>query len=172
MAIDVFTVQSVGDWARARQLIEAYVKSLGIDLSFQNLQHELDSLELVYSAPEGVFLLAKEGDGLLGCVGLRRLTVPDSEMKRLYVVPEARARGVGRLLAIAAIEAADRLGYRRVLLDTLPSMPEARALYGRLGFSPIEPYRFNPVAGTVFMALDIPSRSQQPKETSVSRPHR
>ena len=72
MAIDVFTVQSVGDWARARQLIDAYVKSLGIDLSFQNLQHELDSLELVYSAPEGVFLLAKEGDGLLGCVGLRR----------------------------------------------------------------------------------------------------
>lgn len=156
MAIEVCTVQSASAWAEARRLIEAYARSLAIDLSFQDFQRELDTLEILYSAPSGAFLLALDGHTALGCVGLRRLSERDSEMKRLYVAPEARAGGVGKLLANGAVQAAERLGYRRVLLDTLPSMTEAQALYRRLGFVSIPAYRFNPIAGTVFMALELP----------------
>ncbi len=159
MTIEVRTVQSAGAWAEARRLVDAYARSLAIDLSFQDFQRELDTLEFHYGAPGGAFLLAEEGCTALGCAGLRRLSAQDGEMKRLYVVPEARGRGVGMLLANGAIHAAEELGYRRVLLDTLPSMTEAQALYGRLGFVSIPAYRFNPVAGTVFMALELPSRT-------------
>jgi GNAT superfamily N-acetyltransferase len=157
MAVEIRAVHLAADWFRARQLVQAYACSLAIDLSFQDFGKELEQLETVYGPPTGVFLFAAEAGHWLGCVGVRRHSEHDSEMKRLYVAPEARGLGIGQLLAIAAMEAAVRLGYRRMLLDTLPSMSAAQALYLRLGFSPIPPYRFNPVAGTVFMALELPA---------------
>jgi GNAT superfamily N-acetyltransferase len=156
MAVEIRAVHLAADWSQARQLVQAYARSLAIDLSFQDFEQELAHLETVYGAPGGALLLAAEAGHWLGCVGIRHRSEHDSEMKRLYVAPEARGRGVGQQLAAAAIEAAVRLGYRRMLLDTLPSMSAAQALYLRLGFSPIPPYRFNPVAGTVFMALELP----------------
>jgi GNAT superfamily N-acetyltransferase len=158
MAVEIRAVHLAADWSQARQLVQTYAHSLAIDLSFQDFTQELGQLEAVYGPPAGAFLFAAEAGQSLGCVGVRRQSEHDSEMKRLYVAPEARGRGVGRRLAVAAIEAAVRLGYRRILLDTLPSMSAAQALYLRLGFSPIPPYRFNPVAGTVFMALELPRR--------------
>jgi GNAT superfamily N-acetyltransferase len=142
-------------WQRARQLIEAYAESLGLDLSFQNFEHELEHLRGEYSAPEGAFLLAQDDNGYLGCVGVRRFDADAGEVKRLYVLPAARGRGVGRLLAEGIVKAARELGYRRLLLDTLPSMQAARALYRTMGFTPTEAYRFNPVAGTTFLELDL-----------------
>ena len=158
MAVEIRAVHLSADWVQARQLVQAYARSLAIDLSFQDFKHELEHLETVYGPPAGTFLIAAEAGHWLGCVGVRPHSEQGSEMKRLYVAPEARGRGIGQRLAIAAIEAAVQLGYRRMLLDTLPSMSEAQALYLRLGFSPIPPYRFNPVAGTVFMALALPPR--------------
>lgn len=90
-----------------------------------------------------------------GCIGLRPLTDEDGEIKRLYVAPAARGHGVGRLLIERVIDAGRRAGYRRLLLDTLPSMSAAVGLYRSLGFAPIAPYCFNPVPDALFLALDL-----------------
>ena len=156
MAIALVQPQSVPEWRIARELVEEYVASLNLDLAFQDIAHELAHLSEEYSPPHGAFLLAEEVGGYPGCVGVRRFEDGVGEIKRLYIKPEARGRGLGRLLAQAAIDAGRRLGYRKLRLDTLPSMRAAHALYTSLGFQPIAPYRFNPVAGTAFLELALP----------------
>lgn len=155
MTIRLTQPNSDESWSRARQLIEEYAASLNIDLSFQNFAHELEHLTSEYAAPAGVFLLAEENGVYVGCVGLRQFSDGVGEIKRLYVVPAARGRGVGRLLANGIVTAAEQLGYARLLLDTLYSMKEAQSLYMSLGFKPIAAYRFNPVPGTVFLELRL-----------------
>ena len=142
-------------WCQARRLINAYASSLGLDLSFQNFEYELDNLETEYASPAGAFFLAMDDGRFVGCAGLRRFSQGTGEIKRLYLVPQARGRGIGRMLAQAVIGAGRDLGYTRLLLDTLPSMQEAQALYRSLGFVTADPYRYNPVAGTAFLELKL-----------------
>jgi GNAT superfamily N-acetyltransferase len=138
-----------------RELIEEYVSSLGIDLDFQEIDLELADLAAVYGPPDGRILLAVADETAAGCVALRPLEDDCCELKRLYVRPAFRGTGIGRALALAAIDAAGALGYGRIRIDTLPQMGAARKLYASLGFREIEPYRFNPVLGTAFMELAL-----------------
>ena len=155
MTIRLIHPQSQAQWSQARQLVDDYVASLNLDLSFQNIAHELDNFSSEYGPPKGVFLLAAETGRCIGCVGLRAFDESAGEIKRLYVSPLVRGRGVGRLLAEGIIREARQLGYARLLLDTLPSMSQAQSLYISLGFSRIEPYRYNPVPGTTFFELSL-----------------
>jgi putative acetyltransferase len=86
---------------------------------------------------------------------MRPLTSDTCEMKRLYVCPDYRAAGLGRQLAERLIAEARSIGYQRMCLDTLPTMSGAQRLYERLGFKEIPPYRYNPIAGTRFLGLDL-----------------
>jgi ribosomal protein S18 acetylase RimI-like enzyme len=78
------------------------------------------------------------------------------EMKRFYLRPQLRGRGVGRAIAETVIAEARLIGYRKMRLDTVePVMPNAVAMYRRLGFVEIEPYRANPIAGALYMELGL-----------------
>ena len=153
MAVILVQAQTDQHWQQARLLVEEYAAALGVDLSFQDFGREVAHLAGEYGPPAGAFLLACDDGEPLGCIALRPHAPGTGEIKRLYLRPPARGRGVGRQLATTAIAAARDRGYTRLLLDTLPTMAEAQALYLSLGFRPIAPYRFNPVPGTVYMEL-------------------
>jgi putative acetyltransferase len=147
---------SPADLATARALFEEYQASLGFSLCFQNFDAELASLPGAYAPPDGRLLLAFAGDGPAGCIALRKIGEEICEMKRLWVRPAFRGTGLGRRLAESLLAEARAIGYRRVRLDTLPSMAAAQALYLSLGFADIPPYNDHPIEGTRFMEAILP----------------
>ncbi|MGE0764836.1 MAG: GNAT family N-acetyltransferase [Hyphomicrobiaceae bacterium] len=151
---------SPADMAAAAELMRAYAASLGVDLAFQDFSAELATLPGKYAPPRGALLIARDAGGEpVGCVALRPLGDDGGcEMKRLYVAPEGRGVGLGRRLAQAIIAEARSLGCREMRLDTLPSMRGAIALYRSLGFVATAPYYDTPIAGTVFLRLDLGAR--------------
>ena len=144
-----------GDLAAIRSLFREYAATLDVDLDYQGFQHEVAALPGDYAPPRGCLLLATAAGDALACVGVRPLDQDVCEMKRLYVRPQARGTGLGRRLAVAAIDFGRGVGFRTMRLDTLPSMTSAQALYRALGFRSIAPYRSSPVTGTLFMELDL-----------------
>ena len=144
----------------AGKLFFEYAKSVNVSLCFENLDKEVESLPGLYAPPDGCLLLASCDGKIAGCVALKRVDHQTCEMKRLFVRSEFRGRGIGKHLTTAISDEARRIGYKRMRLDTLPSMKEAIALYQSLGFEPISPYRELPVPGALFMqtTLDRDSR--------------
>jgi putative acetyltransferase len=155
--VNLVQVQTPEDLESARELFKEYSAWLGINLCFQNFEKELAELPGDYVPPGGRLFLAIEGDRVAGCVALRRLgNDVVCEMKRLYVRPEFRGRGLGHQLTRAVINAAHEVGYERMRLDTLPGkMDRAIAMYRSLGFQEIDAYYHNPVAGATFMELSL-----------------
>lgn len=153
--VELVRPDSASLWAACRTLVEEYAAQLGVDLGFQDFQHEIEQLPREYGPPGGFFLIARQGTTFVGCGGVRRLDESACEMKRLYVVPSMRGGRVGRALADALIAHARSAGYQTLLLDTLPSMERAHSLYAALGFVPTPPYRYNPVPGATFWKLAL-----------------
>jgi len=133
--------------AVVRELFAEYARAVDEPCCFAGFERELDSLPGEYR----LFLL----EDAAGCVAVRFLDRQTAEMKRLYVRAAHRGRGLGRVLAEAAIAAAREAGCARIVLDTLPKMREAQALYGMLGFKPIAPYLENPTPGALCFELSL-----------------
>lgn len=152
--------QSPSQIAQARELFLEYAQSLGFSLCFQNFDEELASLLGDYAPPDGRLLLAEYEGQLAGCVALHKLDTEVGseacEMKRLYLRPQFRGKGLGRALADRIIAEARQIGYKRMRLDTVePVMKDAVEMYRRLGFREIAPYCTNPIAGALYMELQL-----------------
>jgi putative acetyltransferase len=139
-----------------RALFREYQEAIGVSLCFQEFEAELSGLPGAYASPAGCLLLAWDGPVPVGCVAVRSIELGICELKRLYVRPDRRGTGLGGALTIAAIERSVAAGHRKMRLDTLSTMVEAQGLYRSLGFAEIAPYNHHPVAGTLFMELDLP----------------
>ena len=152
----ILQAESPGQVAEVRDLFQEYAKSLNFSLCFQDFDKELAGLPGDYVPPEGRLLLVKRSGESAGCVALHKLEGNVCEMKRLYVRQKFRGRGLGRALAKTIIDEARKIGYRRMRLDTVePVMKDAVAMYRKLGFKEIAPYRQNPIQGALYMELDL-----------------
>lgn len=147
--------QSPADLSVVRDLLREYQKAVGVDLLFEDFEGELAGLPGPYARPGGCLLLVREGNEVAGCGALRPLAPGLGEMKRMWIRPQLRGRGLGRALAEALLSAARQAGYRAVRLNTLAIMPEARALYRSLGFVPVEAGAGRKLPGTLFMELKL-----------------
>ncbi len=148
--------ESPAQISQARELFLEYSQSLGFSLCFQNFDQELRALPGDYAPPGGRLLLTECDGRLVGCVALHPLSAEICEMKRLYLRPQFRGKGLGQVLAERIISEAREIGYQRMRLDTVePVMKDAVAMYRRLGFKEIAPYCANPMEGTLYMELHL-----------------
>lgn len=151
------------DWIDAsRRLFQAYVDeavALHPDIRpailNQGWQEELDTLEEKYGPPLGRILLARKDGESLGCVALRDLGDGIGEMKRYYVIPEARGQKVGSLLLNTLFSVAKDLGYQKIRLDTFSAMEGALGVYEAYGFKEIHAYNDNLADSAVFLEKDL-----------------
>jgi ribosomal protein S18 acetylase RimI-like enzyme len=157
--ITLVTPASSEELEATRELFREYAVALGVDLCFQNFDHELDTLPGDYREPTGALLLAYCDGELAGCGALRPLPQADEangcEMKRLYVRRAFRRFGLGRMLAETLLGLARSAGYSAMYLDTLDDMEAARELYVSLGFEEVPPYYYNPIPGAHYLRVDL-----------------
>jgi len=166
--VEIFPAETEEHFQQIRELIAAYIAwdvsrtaELGLDpeelMRFQYGQGLLD-LPGDFAPPRGRLLLATNDAIVVGCGALHPLSSDVCEMKRVYVRPQFRGMGIGRLLASALLANAREAGYARMCLETVTFMDTAIALYESLGFRRCDPYyqipaSFRPI--TVFMEIDL-----------------
>lgn len=155
MMIDIRAAVFPDDREAVQALLREYADTLGIDLAFQRFDDEVAGLPGRFAPPDGRLLVATDHGRIVGCIALRAVDGERCEMKRLYVRPQTRGTGLGRRLAEAICAEARAAGYRSMVLDTLPTMAAAQAVYRALGFGATTPYVFNPIPGTRYLALDL-----------------
>jgi putative acetyltransferase len=151
--IRVREVDAPDDIAAVRELILAHVQARATTPGVEYMRADAMSLPGRFSAPRGGLWLARAGDVAAGCVALRPLDDSAAEVKRMYVDPAWRGRGVGRALLLALVAGARARGYQVLRLGTLHDMTHAQALYQSFGFVPIERYRPDELIDTRFYQL-------------------
>lgn len=151
LAIQLIKAASEKEFEDGKILFQQYAQSLPFDLGFQQFDKELDSIAIKYNAPEGALILAYDGETPIACIAVRRLEEQVAELKRMFVNPAYRGRQLGQQLLSVALVEAKKLQYRSIRLDTVPDMQSAIKLYQAFGFVEIEPYRYNPMPGAIYM---------------------
>lgn len=155
MSLSIRQARFPDDAVTVRALMVEYIDSLGLDLSFQDVDAELAGLPGPYAPPQGLMLLVEQDSKPVGIGAMRALPDGSAEMKRMYLRPDARGTGAGRMLAQQIVDAAREEGYTLMRLDTQRHLTSAVALYRSLGFVETPRYNDNPLPGSLFMALDL-----------------
>ena len=124
-------------------------------LELQDYDEELRHLESKYGPPRGRLILAMEGGEAAGSIALKEMDAERCELKRLYVRPAFRGRGLGRALTEMIIAAAREIGYKEMLLDTLPFLQSAQHIYRAAGFREMEKYNDSPMDDATYMKLEL-----------------
>lgn len=124
-------------------------------LKIQHYDDELAHLENKYGLPDGRLYLLYYNDTLAGCIGLRKLNNDNCEMKRLYIRSDFRGKQLGNYLVKKIISDAREIGYKSILLDTMPFLTNAIKLYKKYKFYEIERYNDSPIDSTIYMKLDL-----------------
>lgn len=124
-------------------------------LEIQNYDDELAHLEHKYGEPEGRLYVLYADEKLVGCIGLRKMDKENCELKRLYIKPEFRGNRLGDLLVKRIIMDAKKIGYKHMLLDTLPFLETALKIYKKYGFYESERYNDSPLDTSIYMKLDL-----------------
>ena len=141
---DIFLAKSNEDFEAAAKLFRLYAAELPIALDFQNFEEELQELKNIYDEISGGIILCKENNIYLGCAGIRKFDVETAELKRMWISPQKRGKGIGGKILSAAITLAESKNYKAIVLDTLDHMQSAIKLYKEAGFKEIAAYYFNP----------------------------
>ena len=137
------------DLAALRVLLWGYIREMRAiydgtrmvaELDDATWTRELAALEGKYGAPGGALLIARDAGIPVGCVAMRGLDATTCEMKRLYVAPVYRGRGLSRLLVRRLAAIALARGYERIVFDVGWRQSDALAAYARMGFEEIAPY--------------------------------
>jgi ribosomal protein S18 acetylase RimI-like enzyme len=143
------------DFENGKQLFRRYIQSLDFELNFQDVDRELNEIATEYNYPTGALLLVYDGDKAIACAGIRKIDPQIAELKRMFVDAGYRGLQLGQQLLQMAIDEARQLGYHSIRLDTVPTMLAAIKLYQSFGFREIEPYRFNPIPGAIYMEKEL-----------------
>jgi len=153
--IEIHPVSTADALAAARDLIREHLEANSHAHDAGTTAAKLPALPAPYVPPSGGIWLAWDGAEAAGCVALHALTPEIAEVKRMYVRPASRGRGIARELGERVIAEARELGYARLRLGTLTTMLAAQNLYSSLGFEPIPPYRSVEFGDTLFYELDL-----------------
>lgn len=153
--IDIAIAKTTAHFAEARKIIFEYVAWLGLDLSFQNFDEEINNLESMYIHPDGGLVLASVNGKTAGIAGIRKFENGICELKRMFVKESFRKMGIGKRLMHETIELATRLNYESIKLDTADFMQDAIKLYQANGFVEIPAYRYNPHKSARFFELKV-----------------
>lgn len=155
-AIELIYVEAGIHIDEIRDLFLEYARSLDFDLCFQSFDKELLELPGPYAPPRGRLILCRVDGSPAGCIAVKPIGDEVCEMKRLFVRPHFRGKGIGFKLASQLIEDARRIGYSAMRLDTIAGkMAPAIALYRSLGFKEIPPYYDNPIPNAAYFELKL-----------------
>jgi ribosomal protein S18 acetylase RimI-like enzyme len=157
MEVSFVIAKTTEQFAEGRKLFEEYAASLNFKLCFQGFTEELNQLDQQYNAPTGALIIAYVNSNAIAAVGIRQFEPQKAELKRMYTQPAFRGHKIGNHLLNKAIGIATELGYKQLLLDTLPEMEAAIKLYHKFGFKTTTSYRFNPFDEAIYMVKDLVS---------------
>lgn len=146
---------TAADFEKGKQLFLQYIQSLNFALTFQDVDRELAEISVEYNAPTGALLLAFDDEKAIACAGVRKIDGTTAELKRMFVDPTYRGLQLGQQILQQALNETKQLGYKYIRLDTVPQMQAAIKLYKTAGFYDIEPYRFNPIEGAIYMEKEL-----------------